>query len=227
MPTNSTGPEIILCKRFGDICYCCKYFHIVHNHDFANGRELIPNFFETSQPVNSPLFFINMQNNRCTYCQSNTNNGKLDNHKAFQRGILEWRNTPKARGKSPAELLYGCQMRSVVPSLQTNLCPWKSNIERKNSELQEKSEEYYNIGAKDLSELSVGDKVRVQDSRSRQWIEQGVISRKGRHQDYYVELSNGRTRWRNRIFLRPIASSSGEEEDSCVVKSDTDIALPR
>ena len=73
----------------------------------------------------------------------------------------------------------------------------------------------------------MGDKVRVQDSRSRQWIEQGVISRKGRHRDYYVELSNGRTRWHNQRFLRPIASSSGEEEDSGMVESDTDIALPR
>ena len=171
-----------------------------------------------------------MQNNRCTYCQSNTNNGKLDNHKAFQRGILEWRNTPKARGKSPAELLYGCQMRSVVPSLQTNLCPpWKSNIERKIKELQEKSEEYYNIGAKDLSELSVGDKVRVQDSRSRRWVEQGVVARKGRHRDYYVELSNGRMRWRNRRFLRPVdpLALEGGEEDIGVVESDTDIPSPR
>ena len=151
-----------------------------------------------------------------------TVNGDI-NSEAFQRGLLEWRNTPKAHGKSPAELLYGCQMRSIVPSIQTNLCPiWKSNIERKISELQEKSEEYYNIGAKDLSELSVGDKVRIQDNRSRRWVEQGVIARKGRHRDYYVELSNGRTRWRNRRFLRPIDSLSGGEEDSGVVESDTD-----
>merc|ERR1712016_111414 len=99
---------------------------------------------------------------------------------------MEWRNTPKAHGKSPAELVYGCQTRSIVPSLHINLCPpWKSNIERRIKELQDKSEEYYNIGAKDLSELSVGDKVRVQDHKSRRWVEHGVIARKGHHRDYY------------------------------------------
>lgn len=156
-----------------------------------------------------------------------TVNGDISSE-AFQRGLLEWRNTPKSHGKSPAELLYGCQMRSIVPSLQVNLCPaWKSNIEQKITELQEKSEEYYNIGAKDLSELSVGDKVRVQDNRSRRWVEQGVIARKGRHRDYYVELSNGRTRWRNRRFLRPIDSSMDGEEDSGMVESDTDSSPTR
>ena len=119
-------------------------------------------------------------------------------------------------------------MRSIVPSFQVNLCPpWKSNIERKIKELQEKSEEYYNIGAKDLSELSVGDTVRVQDHRSRRWVEQGVIARKGRHRDYYVELLNGRMRWRNRRFLRPMADSFGGEEDGDLCERDKDFTLRR
>ena len=114
-------------------------------------------------------------------------------------GLLEWRNTPKAHGKSPAELVYGCQMRSVVPSLERNLSPpWKANIEKKVAELQKKSERYYNIGAKDLKELSVGDRVRIQDHNSKRWIEKGVIARKGQNRDYRVELPNGRLRWRNR-----------------------------
>ena len=132
---------------------------------------------------------------------------------AFQRGLLEWRNTPKAHGKSPAELVFGCQTRSVVPSLERNLNPpWKAAIESKIAELQAKSEEYYNIGAKDLSELSVGDEVRVQDHVSKRWIERGVVARKGRNRDYHIELPNGRLRWRNRKFLRPTSSNCGEKE---------------
>ena len=132
---------------------------------------------------------------------------------AFQRGLLEWRNTPKAHGKSPAELVFGCQTRSVVPSLERNLNPpWKAAIESKIAELQAKSEEYYNIGAKDLSELSVGDEVRIQDHVSKRWIERGVVARKGRNRDYHIELPNGRLRWRNRKFLRPTSSNCGEKE---------------
>ena len=147
---------------------------------------------------------------------------------AFQRGLLEWRNTPKAHGKSPAELLYGCQLRSVVPSLERNLSPpWKADIEKKIAELQAKSERYYNIGARDLPELSVGDRVRFQDRASKRWIEKGVIARKGKNRDYYVELVNGRMRWRNRRFLRLMSDSFGGEEDGDLCERDKDFTLRR
>ena len=148
---------------------------------------------------------------------------------AFQRGLLEWRNTPKAHGKSPAELLFGCQLRSTVPSLERNLNPpWKVAIEKRIAELQTKSEEYYNIGAKDLKELSVGDEVRIQDRVSKRWIEKGVVARKGRNRDYYIELPNGRMRWRNRRFIRPILVPSGGEGDGvCVTSEDNDFTVRR
>ena len=103
--------------------------------------------------------------------------------------------------------------------------PWKTNIEKKIAELQEKSERYYNIGARDLPELSVGDRVRVQDRASKRWIEKGVSARKGQNRDYYVELVNGRMRWRNRRFLRPMSDSFGGEEDGDLCERDKDFTL--
>ena len=73
----------------------------------------------------------------------------------------------------------------------------------------------------------MGDKVHVQDTKSRRWIEQGVVARKGRHRDYFIELANGKVRWRNRRFLRPVATSSGGEEDSDVEENDKDLTLRR
>ena len=99
--------------------------------------------------------------------------------------------------------------------------PWKAGIEEKIAELQAKSEECYNIGAKDLSELNVGDEVRIQDNVSKRWIERGVVARKGRNRDYHIELPNGRLRWRNRKFLRPISSNFGEK-DSVDVQCEKD-----
>ena len=116
----------------------------------------------------------------------------------------------------------------MVPSLERNLSPpWKAHIEKKIAELQAKSERYYNIGAKDLKELSVGDRVRVQDRVSKRWIEQGVIARKGQNCDYYVELMNGRMRWRNRRFLRPMSDSSDGGEDGDLCERDKDFTLRR
>ena len=106
--------------------------------------------------------------------------------------------------------------------------PWKAAIEKKIAELQAKSEEYYNIGAKDLKELSVGDEVRIQDRVSKRWIERGVVARKGRNRDYFIELPNGRMRWRNRRFIRPVQVPSGGEEDGvCISNEDNDFNIRR
>ena len=38
------------------------------------------------------------------------------NSDEFQRGLLEWRNTPSSDGQSPAQILLGRQLRSDIPS---------------------------------------------------------------------------------------------------------------
>ena len=119
----------------------------------------------------------------------------------FQRGILEWRNTP-------AELVYGCQMRSFVPSFTSNLSPpWEAAIEKKIVEFQAKSADHYNLHAKSLPEL-----LHLQDPISKRWKEQGVVLYKGEHRDYIVELPSGKRRWRNRKFLHRSDTISREAE---------------
>ena len=86
------------------------------------------------------------------------------------------------------------------------------------TELQKRTENYYNIGAKMLKELNIGDRVRVQNSITK-WDEIGSIREKGNNPDYVVEISGGRTRWRNRRFLRPTVESEsdiekGEDDDT-------------
>ncbi|KAK4024449.1 hypothetical protein OUZ56_009872 [Daphnia magna] len=41
--------------------------------------------------------------------------GRID-CEPFIRGLLEWRNTPKSHGFSPAEVVFGHQLRSLVPA---------------------------------------------------------------------------------------------------------------
>ena len=146
-----------------------------------------------------------------TLVQKATINGDITCDE-FQRGLLEWRNTPKEHGKSPSELVFGCQMRSVVPSLKTNLIPkWKVDIEDKIAELQKRSERNYNIGARSLEELQIGDQVRVQNAISKRWDDVGEVMRKGNHRDYVVRIPGRRLKWRNRRFLRLIEEERGRD----------------
>ena len=147
--------------------------------------------------------------------EKTTVNGDI-NCDEFQKGLLEWRNTPKEHGKSPAELVFGCQQRSVVPSLQMNMVPkWKTNIEKKVAELQRRSERNYNIGARSLEQLNVGDKVRVQNAVTQKWDDVGEIMRIGNNRDYVVNIPGKKMGWRNRRFIR-FVEESGEDDGPLV-----------
>ena len=147
--------------------------------------------------------------------EKTTVNGDI-NCDEFQKGLLEWRNTPKEHGKSPAELVFGCQQRSVVPSLQMNMVPkWKTNIEKKVAELQRRSERNYNIGARSLERLNIGDKVRVQNAVTQKWDDVGEIMRIGNNRDYVVNIPGKKMGWRNRRFIR-FVEESGEDDGPLV-----------
>ena len=92
-------------------------------------------------------------------CAKASVNGDIAS-KEFQRGLLEWRNTPRAYRKSPAELVFGHQQRTLIPSIPANFKPappaWKEAIEKSIAILQEKSRYYYNIGSRFLPELEIG-----------------------------------------------------------------------
>ena len=49
------------------------------------------------------------------YIMTTSNNGQLD-EEAFERGFLELRITPRADGRSPAQVLFGHPLRSGVPT---------------------------------------------------------------------------------------------------------------
>ena len=119
----------------------------------------------------------------------------------------------KEHGKSPAELLFGCQLRSVVPSLQENLIPkWKADIEDKVTELQKRSERNYNVGARPLEDLQIGDRVRVQNAITKKWDEIGAIVHKGSNRDYVISIPGKRMKWRNRRFLRRFTEERGKDD---------------
>ena len=85
----------------------------------------------------------------------------------FCEGLLEWLNTPKVHGLSPAEILYGSKITSIVPAtFRTFADSWKEKFEswdKKALKRKEGKKEYYNKQAKPLPPLKVGQKVQLHD----------------------------------------------------------------
>ena len=135
--------------------------------------------------------------------------GDIDSEE-FCEGLLEWLNTPKAHGLSPAEVLYGSPLRSLVPAkFKSYSETWKDKFNKLDEAivaLKQTEEQRYNQRSKSLKPLRIGQKVRLQDHITKRWDRQGQVIGVGRNRDYHVKLPSGRVYWRNRRFLRPTFS---------------------
>ena len=90
--------------------------------------------------------------------------------------ILDFRNAPsQGIDASPAQRLLGRRTRSTLMTHRDLLAPeWKSCAERQAKE-KARQQEQYNIGARDLPPLKVGDQVVVQVAQNDHHWQQGVI----------------------------------------------------
>lgn len=124
----------------------------------------------------------------------------------FARGLLELRNTPRANGRSPAQVLFGHPLRSTVPAHHRSFAPeWQRAADvcdAKASLLRRQAKERHDATARTLTVLRIGSYVDVQDHVSGRWDRMGVIVGVGKRRDYLVKMGSGRTLWRNRKFLR-------------------------
>ena len=134
-----------------------------------------------------------------------TRNGNLDIDE-FQRGLLEWRNTPRGNGQSPAQALFGRPLGSFLFAHRSSFAQeWQrsaDDIDQVTLQCAEKAKEHYDSSARPLPRLSMGTHVDIQDSRTKLWSSHGIIVAIGNNRDYMVKLPSGRIYWRNRRFLR-------------------------
>ena len=120
--------------------------------------------------------------------------------------LLAFFNSPLSRknaqgeyaiAKSPHELFYGRSLRLPnvpTPSLLQN-SPGSADPTRKDK----------------LSPLLEGDRVWVQDPKSKKWSGQGTIESVRRNaRSYVVNLDDGSSRIVNRMFLRPVQAAKTE-----------------
>ncbi|CAL8135979.1 unnamed protein product [Orchesella dallaii] len=135
-----------------------------------------------------------------------SHNGDLSNE-AFQLGLMELRNTPRADGRSPAELVFGYPIRTQLPLHRARFArEWRTQMveaDQRARKLKEKAISYYNATAKPLSRLRRGEIVRIQDPCGKEWNRIGeIIDVHPRGRSYTIRTESGRVFWRNRKFLR-------------------------
>lgn len=136
-----------------------------------------------------------------------TVNGNLDDDN-FTKGLLEHRNTPNNTGYSPSQILYGHTLRSPVPAhfsaFDTKWHEIRKSIEMKQEFNSTTVARRYNEHSKELQNLKISQKVRIQDPLHKEWNLTGVIVGVGKYRDYLIKLNSGRTLWRNRKFLKAV-----------------------
>ena len=125
----------------------------------------------------------------------------------LDRGLLEIRNTPRADGRSPAQLLFGHPVRTPLPVHHRAFAPqWQrlaDDCDARAHELQQDARQRHDRATRPLSRLGIGRRVDVQDIVSGRWDRTGVVVAIGARRSYSVKMPSGRLLWRNRRFLRP------------------------
>ena len=134
----------------------------------------------------------------------------------FQQGLLKLRNAPDTSGRSPAQTLFGHQLRSILPTHHTSFAPeWSAASDRLDQRVADRRDttiQLHNRSSKPLGPLNIGSSVRVQDPHSKLWDKVATVISIDQHRTYRVRLPSGRVLWRNRRYPRQIPPASRSPE---------------
>ena len=124
----------------------------------------------------------------------------------FNAALLEYRNTPRADGFSPAQMFFGRRQRTRLPTLPQHHQPIDMDAAiaaREDTALKAKS--YFDTSAREAPPLQPGTRVWVQDPKTHRWVNTAYVKEEREHGNSYVlEPENGgRPFIRSRVHLRP------------------------
>ena len=207
--TSDGGPQF-QSHRFAQFCDAWHIVHAKSSPHYPQSNGLAENAVKAMK----------------SHVQKTTRNGDLDVD-AFQRGLLEWRNTPNATGQSPVKALYGCSLLAFVLAHHSSFAPeWQQkaeDVDLRSSHHVDSVQQHYNQSARSLPRLSLGTHVDIQHPRTKLWSATGIIVAIGQHRDNTVKLPSGRIYWRNRRWLRPRVSPA---PSPLVIASATPVPSP-
>ena len=126
---------------------------------------------------------------------------------AFSSALLEWKNTPRQDGLSPAQCFFGRRLRTqqvTLPSSLTRLpdSTFAAHATRR-EERSKSTASNFKKKSRELPPLKLQQEVLVQNQKSKLWSEKGFIKQQREHGRSYLVDIDGKTFLRNRKFLKP------------------------
>uniref|UniRef100_A0A1B0CR30 RNA-directed DNA polymerase n=1 Tax=Lutzomyia longipalpis TaxID=7200 RepID=A0A1B0CR30_LUTLO len=201
MEVHSDGGPQYSSREFKVFAKEWGFKHIISSPYFARSNGLAERYVQTAKNLLK----------RCSQDQQDV-----------RMALLMQRNTPGAELRAPVERLMSRKTRNPLSTTMNSLA---SKTVKKNTqnlkEVREKQKMYADRNAKELDQLPVGSKVRVQE-RDKSWTSGKVVDRVS-DRSYNVELDDGRTVRRNRHFLH---KTKAENLSSPIANSPGDIQLP-
>ena len=117
--------------------------------------------------------------------------------------LLHYRATPTTTGYSPAQLLFGRNIKTTLPSVNLKQKPWThSQVKARDEERRSRMKRNFDRarGVRSLPQLRLGRKVFVEDAEQRGEI----VCKREEPRSYDVRLEDGTLLRRNRKFLHPL-----------------------
>ncbi|XP_055690611.1 uncharacterized protein K02A2.6-like isoform X3 [Lutzomyia longipalpis] len=201
MEVHSDGGPQYSSREFKVFAKEWGFKHIISSPYFARSNGLAERYVQTAKNLLK----------RCSQDQQDV-----------RMALLMQRNTPGAELRAPVERLMSRKTRNPLSTTMNSLAPKTVKKNTQNlKEVREKQKMYADRNAKELDQLPVGSKVRVQE-RDKSWTSGKVVDRVS-DRSYNVELDDGRTVRRNRHFLH---KTKAENLSSPIANSPGDIQLP-
>ena len=133
-----------------------------------------------------------------------------DTKEDIDTAIQAFRNTPRADGFSPSEMLFGRRQRCELPTLPMHheeLVDFEAAVAARDATAEsQRAQQQRHAGP--LRPLHEGEWVRIQDPLTHEWTVKGIVTavREG-GQSYELQTERGTLTTRNRKFLKPLADT--------------------
>ena len=140
---------------------------------------------------------------------------------SLEAALLEWRNTPRTDGFSPAQLFFGRRQRTRLPTLPLHHLPVDTDeAEQAREDAAERSFAYANLHTQQQQPLEAGQAIVVQDPKTGRWTQNAhVLEERAHGGSYHIQTEEGRHAIRSRAHVRP----TGEPLQECGGQEEYDI----